>query len=91
MATLKKGGRAFGRKGGSRKGGGGGGGGGSKKGGKHDDDDDDAVSRLIDKYGDGIGQVSFGGVVGFCSGCVLKSLLFVVRCCRVQILNTLFE
>lgn len=85
---MKKGARAFGLKGA-----GGGGGGGSKKGGKHDDDDDDddAVSRLIDQYGDGIGQVSFGGLVGFCSGCVLKRLLFVVGCCHVQTLSTLFE
>lgn len=54
--------------------GGGGGGGGSVKGGGgvggdgDSDGDDDAVSRLIDKYGDGLGQVGFGGVVGFCSG-----------------------
>lgn len=40
---------------------GGGGGGGSK-------DDDDEVTKLIDKYGDRIGEVGFGGVVGFCSG-----------------------
>lgn len=43
-----------------------GGGGGAK--GSKGEDDDDAVSKLIDKYGDNLGQVSFGGVVGFCSG-----------------------
>lgn len=37
----------------------GGGGGGS-------DEKDDAVSKLIDKYGDQMGEVGFGGVVGFC-------------------------
>lgn len=40
----------------------GGGGGGSKGG------DDDEVTKLIDKYGDRIGEVGFGGVGGFCSG-----------------------
>lgn len=44
------------------RGGGGGGGGGSDK------EEEDAVSKLIDKYGDRIGQVGFGGALGFCSG-----------------------
>lgn len=38
----------------------GGGGGGA------DDEKDDAVSKLIDKYGDQMGEVGFGGLVGFC-------------------------
>lgn len=47
-------------------GGGGGGGGGDT--GDSGKDDDDAVTKLIDKYGESIGQLGFGGVVGFCSG-----------------------
>lgn len=35
-------------------------------GGGEADDKDDAVSKLIDKYGDQMGEVGFGGVVGFC-------------------------
>ena len=31
-------------------------------------DDDDAVTKLIDRYGDSLGQLGFGGVLGFCSG-----------------------
>eukprot|EP00903_Cladosiphon_okamuranus_P019487 g17920.t1 len=54
----------------------GGGGGGA------DDEKDDAVSKLIDKYGDQMGEVGFGGVVGFCSGYALmkvgKIVAFVI-------------
>ncbi|ETW08576.1 hypothetical protein, variant [Aphanomyces invadans] len=35
---------------------------------------DDPVSRLIDQYGGSIGQVSFGGAVGFCAGMAVKSI-----------------
>ncbi len=42
----------------------GGGGGGGADG----EDKDDAVSKLIDKFGEQIGEVGFGGLVGFCSG-----------------------
>lgn len=41
---------------------GGGGGSGSS------DGDDDVVSKLIDKYGDSMGEVTFSGVLGFSSG-----------------------
>ncbi|CAM9834260.1 unnamed protein product [Ectocarpus sp. 6 AP-2014] len=55
----------------------GGGGGGSKGG-----NDDDEVTKLIDKYGDRIGEVGFGGVVGFCSGYAMmkvgKAIAFVI-------------
>lgn len=46
---------------GERKGGGAAGGGGN-------DDKDDAVVKLIEKYGDAVGQVTFSGVLGFASG-----------------------
>ena len=46
------------------------GGGGGGKG----DDDDDAVTALIDKYADQLGQIGFGGVLGACSGYALKKV-----------------
>ena len=50
----------------------GGGGGGA------DGEKDDAVSKLIDKYGDQMGEVGFGGVVGFCR-CVFVFISCVPR------------
>ncbi|RHY40873.1 hypothetical protein DYB38_005085 [Aphanomyces astaci] len=35
---------------------------------------DDPVSRLIDQYAGSVGQVSFGGAVGFCAGMAVKSI-----------------
>lgn len=55
------------------KGGGGGGG---------DDKNDDAVSKLIDKYGDGMGQATFSGLLGFSSGYAMmkvgKAVAFLI-------------
>ncbi|KDO32851.1 hypothetical protein SPRG_02543 [Saprolegnia parasitica CBS 223.65] len=36
--------------------------------------DDDPVSRLIDQFGAKIGEVSFGGFLGFCSGAAVKQI-----------------
>lgn len=82
MAALVEGARFRARatlggfaRGAATRGGGGGGGGGDKE-------EDDAVSKLIDKYGDQIGQVGFGGALGFCSGYAMikvgKSIAFLI-------------
>ncbi|OQS04845.1 hypothetical protein THRCLA_02947 [Thraustotheca clavata] len=36
--------------------------------------DDDAVSRLIEQFGSKIGEISFGGFLGFCSGVAIKQV-----------------
>lgn len=63
LATLVNGARfrarAF-RNGSLKSAGAGGRGGGGAK--------EDEVTKLIDKYGDRIGEAGFGGLVGFCSG-----------------------
>lgn len=37
-------------------------------------DDDDMIEKFIDKYGPEMSQVSFGGVLGFCSGYAVKEV-----------------
>ncbi|OQR99017.1 hypothetical protein ACHHYP_07365 [Achlya hypogyna] len=39
-----------------------------------DGKDDDAVSRIIDQFGSKIGEISFGGFLGFCSGAAVKQV-----------------
>lgn len=60
FATLLNSRFIAGRSGGPAAGGGGGGGAGK--------DGEDDVTKLIDKYGDAVGQLSFSGVLGFASG-----------------------
>jgi uncharacterized membrane protein (Fun14 family) len=43
-------------------------------GGRGSKDDDDPVSRLIDRFGAQIGQISFGGTLGFCAGIAVKEV-----------------
>eukprot|EP00611_Tribonema_gayanum_P032009 TRINITY_DN940_c0_g1_i2.p1 TRINITY_DN940_c0_g1~~TRINITY_DN940_c0_g1_i2.p1 ORF type:complete len:221 (-),score=47.62 TRINITY_DN940_c0_g1_i2:440-1102(-) len=38
------------------------------------DDGEDAVTALIDRYSDQIGQIGFGGVLGACSGYAVKKV-----------------
>ncbi|CAN0430311.1 unnamed protein product, partial [Hapterophycus canaliculatus] len=77
LATLVNGARfraRAGRDGFLKGAGAGGGGGGGEK--------DDEVTKLIDKYGNSIGEAGFGGVVGFCSGYAMmkvgKTIAFVI-------------